>query len=127
MMIASLLTKEDCAIGILVSGSTKDTIYSLEIAKRAGAKIICMINNGKSPITKLADVVHLLSSQESPLEGISIISQIAQLSVIGILCAAIHRMEHIARKGSRNHSKNGIGKIILTEKTKISEKRVFKY
>lgn len=93
------MTKEDCAIGISVSGSTKDTIYSLEIAKRAGAKIICMTSNGKSPITKLADVVHLMSSKESPLEGISIISQIAQLSVIDVLCAAIiHRREHIARK-----------------------------
>ncbi|MBY6274497.1 MAG: transcriptional regulator, partial [Bacillaceae bacterium] len=86
-MTAALLTKDDCAIGISVSGSTKDTIHNLEIAKKRGAKIICITSNGKSPITKLADVVLLMSSKESPLEGSSIISQIAQLSVIDILCA----------------------------------------
>ena len=46
-MSASLLTKEDCVIGMSVSGSTKDTIYNLEIAKKAGAKIICITNNGE--------------------------------------------------------------------------------
>lgn len=98
-MSAALLTNKDCAIGISVSGSTKDTIYSLEIAKKVGAKIICITSNGKSPITKLADIVLLMSSKESPLEGSSIISQIAQLSVIDLLCAVIiHKREETARK-----------------------------
>jgi DNA-binding MurR/RpiR family transcriptional regulator len=98
-MTAALLTKDDCAIGISVSGSTKDTIHNLEIAKKRGAKIICITSNGKSPITKLADVVLLMSSKESPLEGSSIISQIAQLSVIDILCAAIiQRRNEVARR-----------------------------
>ncbi|ALC89328.1 transcriptional regulator [Bacillus sp. FJAT-18017] len=86
---ASLLDEDDCAIGISVSGSTKDTIRNLEIAKKAGAKIICITSNRKSPITKLADIVLLTSSKEGPLEGSSIVSQIAQLSVIDILHSAI--------------------------------------
>ena len=88
-MSASLLTTEDCVIGISVSGSTKDTIYNLEIAKKAGAKIICITNNAKSPITKLADIVLLISGKENPLEGSSILSQLAQLSCVDILCTSI--------------------------------------
>ena len=88
-MSASLLTAEDCVVGISVSGSTKDTIYNVEIAKKAGAKIICITNNAKSPITKLADIVLLISGKENPLEGSSVLSQLAQLSCVDILCTAI--------------------------------------
>ncbi|WP_254660820.1 MurR/RpiR family transcriptional regulator [Bacillus sp. FJAT-27225] len=88
-MSASLLEEDDCAIGISVSGSTKDTIRNLEIAKKAGAIIISITSNRKSPITKLADIVLLTSSKEGPFEGSSIVSQIAQLSIIDILYSAI--------------------------------------
>ena len=93
-MSASLLTEEDCVIGMSVSGSTKDTIYNLEIAKKAGVKIICITHNGKSPITKLADVVLLISGKENPLEGSSLLSQLAQLSCVDILCTAINNQRN---------------------------------
>ncbi|WP_231689633.1 MurR/RpiR family transcriptional regulator [Bacillus sp. FJAT-27245] len=105
-MSASLLTEEDCAIGLSVSGSTKDTIRNLELAKKAGARIICITSNGKSPITKLADIVLLTSSKEGPLEGSSIVSQIAQLSVIDILHSAlINKREDIAQTARKATAK----------------------
>lgn len=105
-MIASLLTENDCAIGISVSGSTKDTIHNLEIAKKAGARIICITSNSKSPITKLADIVLLTSSKEGPLEGSSIVSKIAQLSVIDTLHSAlINKREDISQTARKATAK----------------------
>ncbi|MFK4997032.1 MurR/RpiR family transcriptional regulator [Bacillus sp. N9] len=88
-MSASILTGNDCVIGLSVSGSTKDTIYNLEMANKAGAKVICITNNAKSPITKLSDVVLLIAGKENPLEGSSVSSQLAQLSCIDLLCTVI--------------------------------------
>jgi DNA-binding MurR/RpiR family transcriptional regulator len=88
-MAASLLTKKDVAIGISISGSTKDTIENLRLAKEAGAKVICITQHALSPITKLADVDLLMAARENPLQGSSLSAKISQLTVIDILCTGL--------------------------------------
>jgi DNA-binding MurR/RpiR family transcriptional regulator len=88
-MAASLLTGMDVAVGISISGSTKDTIDNLRIAKEAGAKIVCITQHALSPITKLADVDLLMAARENPFQGSSLSAKISQLAVIDILCAGL--------------------------------------
>ncbi|WP_404445663.1 MurR/RpiR family transcriptional regulator [Sutcliffiella horikoshii] len=88
-MTAATLGEEDVVIGLSVSGSTKDTIDSLKIAKENGAKIIAITYYVRSPITKLADMVMLSGGKESPLEGGSLAAKIAQLFVIDLLCTGL--------------------------------------
>ncbi|PFI60700.1 transcriptional regulator [Priestia megaterium] len=88
-MTAATLTSDDIVVGLSVSGSTKDTIDSLSIAKEKGAKIIAVTYYARSPITKLADYTLLSGGKESPLEGGSLAAKIAQLFVIDMLCTGI--------------------------------------
>lgn len=88
-MLASLITKEDVAIGISVSGSSKDTINNLKLAKAEGAKIICITQNARSPITQIADVELLMSARENPLQGSALSSKVSQLAIIEILHAGL--------------------------------------
>lgn len=88
-MTAATLGEEDVVIGLSVSGSTKDTIDSLKIAKENGAKVIAITYYARSPITKLADLVMLSGGKESPLEGGSLAAKIAQLFVIDLLCTGL--------------------------------------
>ncbi len=88
-MAAATLSDKDVAIGITVSGSTKDTIDSLKMARENGAYTIALTHYARSPITKLADVVLLTSGKESPLQGGSLASKIAQLHVIDMLFMGI--------------------------------------
>jgi len=88
-MTAATLGEEDVVIGLSVSGSTKDTIDSLKVAKENGAKIIAITYYARSPITKLADMVMLSGGKESPLEGGSLAAKIAQLFVIDLLCTGL--------------------------------------
>ena len=98
-MSASLLTEKDLAVGISISGSTKDTIENLRLAKEAGASIICITHNARSPITKLADVDLLMAARENPLQGSSLSAKISQLAVIDMLYAGVTiRQREIARK-----------------------------
>lgn len=51
IMSASLMTKEEVAVLISYSGSTKDTIEVAKVAKERGAKIISITRFSKSPLT----------------------------------------------------------------------------
>ncbi len=88
-MAASTLKKGDVAVGISVSGSTKDTVDSLTLAKETGATVICITHYARSPITRIADIVLLTSARESPLQGGALSSKIAQLHMLEILHTAI--------------------------------------
>lgn len=86
---ASLLSEQDVVVGLSVSGSTKDTIDNLRIAKQTGACIICITQNAKSPITQIADILLYIAARENPLEGSSFSSQMSQMAVIEMLHAGV--------------------------------------
>lgn len=88
-MSAVNLTENSVAIGISFSGSTKDTVDSLELAKKSGAFTIAITNYIKSPITKVADLVLLTSAKETPLRSGALTSKIAQLHILDILYTAL--------------------------------------
>ena len=88
-MAAASLNKEDVAIGISHSGSTKDVVDALTAARKSGATTISMTNFSPSPITRVSDVVLLTASPESPLGGEVLTSRIAQLCVIDVLSVAL--------------------------------------
>jgi DNA-binding MurR/RpiR family transcriptional regulator len=95
-MTAATVGAGDVVIGLSISGSTKDTIDSLTLAKENGANVIAITYYARSPITKLADAVLLSGGKESPLEGGSMIAKISQLFVIDMLCTglALHNKEY---------------------------------
>lgn len=88
-MSASLLQKNDVVLAISFSGSTRDTVDTVEIAKKSGATVICITNHGKSPIAKLADVVLLSSVRETPLQSGALSSKIAHLHIIDLLYTGV--------------------------------------
>jgi len=82
---AALLTKRDVAVGISHSGSTKDIVDSLSLAKSVGATIICITDHTRSPITKISNIKLYTASRETAFRSGAIASRIAQLSVIDVL------------------------------------------
>lgn len=88
-MAATTLSENDLAIGFSVSGSTKDTVDALRIAKENGAKIIAGTHFARSPVTKMADVVLLHGGRETPLQGGSLAAKIAQLHAVDLLYTGV--------------------------------------
>lgn len=88
-MNASLVSKEDVVVGISSSGSTKDLVEGIKIAKKNGAHIIALTNHAKSPITLYADTVLLSASKETPFQGGAFASKIAQIHVLDLLSTLI--------------------------------------
>ena len=83
------MNENDVAIGISFSGSTKDTVETLKLAEESGAKIICITNYARSPVTSVADIVLLTSAKETPLRSGALTSKIAQLHLLDILYTSI--------------------------------------
>ena len=83
--------KEDVAVLFSYSGATKDTIHVAEVAKKAGAKIICVTRFVKSPLTSYADLVLLCGANEGPLQGGSTSAEISQLFLIDLMYSEYYR------------------------------------
>jgi DNA-binding MurR/RpiR family transcriptional regulator len=88
-MQASLLGEQDVVVGISSSGSTKDVVDAIKIAKENKAFIICITNHAKSPITQFADVILLAANKETPFQGGAFSSKIAQLHLLDIMTVII--------------------------------------
>lgn len=87
--IAANLNQEDVALGISYSGQTKDTIRSLEIAKKNGASVISLTKFGSNPVADLANICLHTSSLEKSIRTGAMASRMAQLNIIDILYVGI--------------------------------------
>jgi RpiR family transcriptional regulator, carbohydrate utilization regulator len=86
---AALLGPGQAAIGISHSGSNKDVIEALRIAKANGASTIAVTNHYKSPLTKEADHVLYTTSRETYFRSEALASRLVQLSLIDVLHVAV--------------------------------------
>jgi DNA-binding MurR/RpiR family transcriptional regulator len=89
VMQAALLGSEDVVLVISHSGSTKDPIETVRVARRVGARIIAVTQGARSPLAHEADVVLTTSSRETRFRSEALASRIAQVSIIDTLSVLI--------------------------------------
>lgn len=82
--VASLLTESDLVFGFSLSGRTKDTFDSLNVAKHNGATIIAITNYLNSPIGKQGDLVLQTAMQEF-FNGGSVAGRVSQLYICDVI------------------------------------------
>lgn len=76
-------TNENCVVmGISHSGSSKDIVQALQIAKANGATTACITDRSKSPIYKVSDYILTTISDETNYRILGLNSRIAQLAII---------------------------------------------
>jgi DNA-binding MurR/RpiR family transcriptional regulator len=112
-MAASLLGKNDIAIGISHSGNTKAVISALKIARNTGATTICVTNYIKSPITEVSDIKLVSFAKNSPLTGENAETRIVHLSILDALYNSV----------VINNYENSIDNLKKTRKS-VSEGRI---
>ncbi|MBR5518418.1 MAG: MurR/RpiR family transcriptional regulator [Clostridia bacterium] len=85
VIAASHLSKDDVVVGISHSGSSKDIVEALKLAKERGTTTIAITNSGKSPILKQADIVLSTTADETQYNILALNSRIVQLAIIDSL------------------------------------------
>lgn len=86
---ANSLTKEDLAIGISYSGSSKDTVDILKRAKASGAKTLVITNFDQSIIGNYADMVLHSSNSKGHIYGNAIFSRTSQTAIVDMIYMGI--------------------------------------
>ena len=82
---ACCLQKGDVAVGISHSGSTKDTVDGLRIAKEQGATTIAITNFRGVDILRCADIALLTGDIETEFYTETMFSRISQLAIVDSL------------------------------------------
>lgn len=88
-MSASALGEKDVVVGISHTGSNRDVLHAMKLAKKNGATVICITNSSKSPITQISDILLHTASKETLFRTDAISSRIAQLTIIDVLVAVL--------------------------------------
>jgi len=81
-IVASHISEGDLALAISHSGSSRDIIETMRLAKENGAKTVAITNNGKSPIDKYCDIMLHTISDETNYRILGLSSRISQLAII---------------------------------------------
>jgi DNA-binding MurR/RpiR family transcriptional regulator len=80
-MYASLTAAQDVAVGISHTGSSKDVVYALKLAKERGATTICITNHSDSPLTRFGDHTLFTSTRVSHFREEEMASNLATLAL----------------------------------------------
>lgn len=85
----SQLGQGDVVIGISQSGSSKDIVESMKMARARGATTISITSKERSPIARQSDVLLLTDTEETLHSSLGLNSHISRLIVIDALCYKI--------------------------------------
>ncbi|MDC3412199.1 MurR/RpiR family transcriptional regulator [Aquibacillus sp. 3ASR75-11] len=85
IMSASQLDQHSVAVFISHSGSNKDLLDIIDVAKENEATTIGVTNFGKSPLSKTVDICLYTAAQETEYRSEALASRIAELSIIDAL------------------------------------------
>lgn len=85
VMTASLMNHDSVVLAISHSGTNKDVIEAVKVAKKAGAQTIALTSYTKSNLAQLCDVKLYTSTKETSFRTEAISARIAQLCVIDAL------------------------------------------
>jgi DNA-binding MurR/RpiR family transcriptional regulator len=89
LITATQLKEGDVAFGISCSGTTRETVHCLEVAKAKGATTICLTNAMKSPITACSDLCLYATPSENKYFQAPLASRVTQLAVMDALFVAL--------------------------------------
>ena len=89
LMASSLMRAGDVAIGISHSGSNSAVVHCLKNARECGAKTVALVSQGKTPLSKIADIVLHTTSEATIFQSESVTTRIAQLAIIDSLVAVV--------------------------------------
>ncbi len=112
MMSASQLTSEDVAVFVSHSGTNRDILQTLDVAKKQGVKTIGITTYAKSPLSEGVDITLYTVSKETEYRSEALASRLAQLCIIDALYVNVS----IARKDLMKNSLSRMRQAISMKK-----------
>ncbi len=86
---AALMEPEDVVIAISHTGSNRDLLDSVKMAKASGAKVIAITSHMKSPLSKLADISLYGTAKETEYRSEAMASRLVHLAIVDVLYVGV--------------------------------------
>ena len=91
-MNAATLSKETLVVAISSSGSTRDLLHVVKLARKRGVKVLALSNTPRSPLASLSDMQLVAAKPEGPLSagalnakvGVMLLVELLTTSMIGL-------------------------------------------
>ncbi len=100
-LTTALLDREDAILFFSYSGSTKDLLDTMQIAREKGCRVVLVTHFPKSPGATHAHVVLQCAANEGPLQLGSVAAKIAQLYIVDALYQEFCRRDPEASERNR--------------------------
>ncbi|WP_217548388.1 MurR/RpiR family transcriptional regulator [Pantoea sp. GbtcB22] len=94
-MNASTLREGDLVIAISASGSTRDVMHVVKLAKKQNARVLMLSNTLRSPMGSLADMLLVAARPEGPFNAGALSGKVGAMMLVEVLINEL--MTHDAR------------------------------
>ncbi|WP_202303386.1 MurR/RpiR family transcriptional regulator [Dryocola clanedunensis] len=84
-MNAATLGERDLVVAISSSGSTKDLLHVVKLAKKRGSRVLLLSNTMRSPLADLADLLLVAAKPEGPLSAGSLNAKVGAMLLVEVL------------------------------------------
>lgn len=108
VMSAALLGPEDVVVAVSHTGSTKDILETVKVARKTGARIIGILGSENAPLSKLCDIALSVFSREAALRLAPMTSRLVQLAIIDVLFVTVAMKDFSVTRGRLDKVKRSL-------------------
>lgn len=88
-MNATTLSERDFVVVISSSGSTKDLLHVVKLAKKRQARVLLLSNTLRSPLADLADLLLVAAKPEGPLSAGALDAKVGAMLLVEVLVSEL--------------------------------------
>ncbi|MGY5358709.1 MurR/RpiR family transcriptional regulator [Cronobacter dublinensis] len=88
-MNAATLCETDLVVAISSSGSTRDLLHAVKLARKAGAPVLTLSNTSRSPLASLSDMQLVAAKPEGPLNAGALNAKVGAMLLVELLTASL--------------------------------------
>lgn len=88
-MNATTLTSDDLVVAISSSGSTRDLLHVVKLARKRGAHVLALSNTPRSPLTSLSEILLVAAKPEGPLSAGALNAKVGVMLLVELLATTM--------------------------------------
>lgn len=88
-MSATALGSKDIVVAISSSGSTRDLLHVVKLARKCGAKVLTISNTPRSPLASLSDILLVAAKPEGPLSAGALNAKVGAMLLVELVITSL--------------------------------------
>ncbi|HHT1701594.1 MurR/RpiR family transcriptional regulator [Citrobacter freundii] len=88
-MNATTLSKDSLVVAISSSGSTRDLLHVVKLARKQGVRVLALSNTPRSPLASLSDIQLVAAKPEGPLSAGALNAKVGVMLLVELLTTSL--------------------------------------